>query len=112
MAIWRWSSRVSLPSLQITEDNGWLLFESHNVFGPGSGAAGDDGDLDQKFEVMERYFELLDSKMTKAFVPSQDIDKLFVVLRRRPHVLDGITSRRMNLAEARKRYAYAGAPFA
>jgi SAM-dependent methyltransferase len=96
---------------QITDDDGWLLFESHNVFGPGSGAPGDDGDLDRKFDVMERYFELLDSKMTKTFVPSQDIDKLFVVLRRRSQVLP-LVERRMNLIEARKRYSYVGAPFA
>lgn len=96
---------------QLTNDDGWLLFESHNVFGPGQGAPGDDGDLDSKFEVMERYFELVDSKMTKAFVPCQDIDKLFVVLRRRPQVL-GTVERRMDLARARQSYAYRGQPFA
>jgi SAM-dependent methyltransferase len=96
---------------QITADDGWLLFESHNVFGPGTGAPGDDGDLDAKFEVMERYFELVDSKMTKAFVPNQDIDKLFVALRRRPAVLASVT-RQMNLALARTRYEYRGTPFA
>lgn len=96
---------------QLVNDDGWLLFESHNVFGPGAGKPGDDGDLDAKFEVMERYFELVDSKMTRAFVPSQDIDKLFVVLRRRPAVLASV-QRQMNLAEARTRYDYRGAPFA
>ena len=96
---------------QITNEGGWLLFESHNVFGPGRGAAGDDGDLDSKFEVMERYFELVDSKMTKAFVPCHDIDKLFVVLRRRPEVLRTV-ERRMDLAGARQLYSYRGAPFA
>lgn len=95
----------------LSEDDGWLLFESHNVFGPGTGAAGDDGDLDRKFDILERYFELHDSKMTKAFVPSQDIDKLFVVLRRRPQVLSYV-QRRMSLHEARKRYTYQGEPFA
>jgi len=96
---------------QLTADDGWLLFESHNVFGPGAGAPGDDGDLDAKFEVMERYFELVDSKMTRAFVPTQDIDKLFVVLRRRPAVLATVT-RQMNLAQARLRYEFSGTPFA
>lgn len=86
------------------------MFESHNVFGAGTGAAGDDGDLDRKFDIMERYFELQDSKMTRAFVPSHDIDKLFVVLRRRPQVLASV-QRSMNLGEARKRYAYQGEPF-
>lgn len=94
----------------LTQDGGWLLFESHNVFGAGTGAAGDDGDLDRKFDIMERYFELQDSKMTRAFVPSHDIDKLFVVLRRRPQVLASV-QRSMNLGEARKRYAYQGEPF-
>lgn len=94
----------------LTCDDGLLLFESHNVFGPGAGAAGDDGDLDLKFDIMERYFELLDTKMTKAFVPSQDIDKLFVVLRRRPQVLASV-ARQMRLHEARTRYAYQSAPF-
>lgn len=96
---------------QLTSEDGWLLFESHNVFGPGAGAPGDDGDLDAKFEVMERYFELVDSKMTKAFVPTQDIDKLFVVLRRRPAVLATV-NRQMNLAVARQTYTYRGTPFA
>ena len=96
---------------QLTTEDGWLLFESHNVFGPGAGAPGDDGDLDAKFEVMERYFELEDSKKTKAFVPTQDIDKLFVVLRRRPAVLATV-NRQMNLAVARQTYTYRGTPFA
>lgn len=95
----------------LTQDDGWLLFESHNVFGAGTGAAGDDGDLDRKFDIMERYFELQDSKMTRAFVPSQDIDKLFVVLRRRPEMLPCV-QRCMNLPQARQRYSYQGEPFA
>ena len=95
----------------LTQEDGWLLFESHNVFGAGTGAAGDDGDLDRKFDILERYFELQDSKMTRAFVPSQDIDKLFVVLRRRPQVLSSV-QRRMSLHQARTRYAYQGEPFA
>lgn len=94
----------------LTNEDGWLFFESHNVFGPGAGTAGDDGDLDHKFDIMERYFELVDSKMTKAFVPSQDVDKLFVVLRRRSQVLPA-AQRRMNLHEARKHYSYQGQPF-
>jgi hypothetical protein len=81
------------------------------VFGAGTGAAGDDGDLDRKFDIMERYFELQDSKMTRAFVPSQDIDKLFVVLRRRPEVLPCV-QRCMSLPQARQRYSYQSEPFA
>lgn len=95
---------------QLTEEGGHLLFESHNVFAPGKGAPGDDGDLERKFEVMERYFELLDSKMTPAFVPHHDVDKLFVVLRRRPQVLERVTPQ-LRLAEARQRYSFVGRPF-
>lgn len=60
---------------------------------------------------MERYFELQETKMTWAFVLSQDIDKLFVVLRRRPEVLARV-ERRMNLLVVRQRYDYQGEPFA
>ncbi|WP_051304589.1 class I SAM-dependent methyltransferase [Chitinilyticum litopenaei] len=95
---------------QLTLEGGHVLFESHNVFGPGAGTAGDDGDLDRKFDVVERYFELLDSKMTRCFVPVHDVDKLFVVLRRRPQIL-AQTQRRMQLGEARQRYEFAGSPF-
>lgn len=64
---------------------GMLFFESHNVFGPGTGGAGDDGDLDAKFDVVERYFEVVAWRMTRTYVPFDDIDKLFVVLRKRPY---------------------------
>lgn len=94
----------------LTKDDGWLLFESHNVFGLGTGAAGDDGDLDHKFDIMERYFEFQDSKMTKKFVPSQDVDKLFVVLRRRSQVLTSV-QQQMNLHEVRECYTYQSMPF-
>lgn len=95
----------------VCAEDGWLLFESHNVFGPGSGAPGDDGDLDRKFDIIERYFELVDSRMTRRYVPERDLDKLFVVLRRRPQILPTV-ARRMQLAEARSRYHYQGQPFA
>jgi SAM-dependent methyltransferase len=83
--------------------NGWLFFESHNVFGPGNGGPGDDGDLDRKFDIVERYFELVDAEMHRAYVPASDIDKLFVKLRRRPaYQPDAI--RRLSLAEVCTRY--------
>ncbi|WP_320152359.1 class I SAM-dependent methyltransferase [uncultured Tolumonas sp.] len=63
--------------------DGYLFFESHNVFGPGSGNVGDDGDLNEKFDVVEKYFEVVDYYMTKKFIPLVDIDKLFVILKRR-----------------------------
>jgi predicted O-methyltransferase YrrM len=85
--------------------NGYLFFESHNVFAPGKGAAGDDGDLDAKFDIVERYFEVVKFKMTPCYVPAFDIDKLFVVLRRRA-TYRGDAVRTFNLSEARLRYAY------
>lgn len=82
---------------------GWLFFESHNVFGPGTGGPGDDGDLDLKFDIVERYFELIDTGMHRTFVPAHDIDKLFVKLRRRAsHAPDA--TRRFALDRARTHY--------
>lgn len=82
---------------------GWLFFESHNVFGPGIGGQGDDGDLDAKFEIVERYFEVVESHMHRAFVPAHDIDKLFVKLKRRDHYFPSAT-RRFSLESAKKSY--------
>lgn len=62
---------------------GTLMFESHDPFGPGRGAPGDDGDLDAKFDILERWFEPRCHRMTGPFVPTGDIAKLFVVLERR-----------------------------
>jgi hypothetical protein len=72
-----------LKCFHLLAPRGLLLFETHNVFGPGRGAPGDDGDLDAKLDLMARYFEVLDHRMIRAFVPLHDIDKLFIVLRRR-----------------------------
>ena len=62
---------------------GILFFESHNVFGPGHGGAGDDGDMDKKVKIMGGYFKIEKYKMVRTFVPCHDVDKLFMVLRRR-----------------------------
>ncbi|MEO8039878.1 MAG: class I SAM-dependent methyltransferase [Betaproteobacteria bacterium] len=86
---------------------GMLFLESHNVFGPGSGASGDDGDLDRKLAVAGRYFELMRYRMTHAFVPFHDVDKLFVVLKRRAQPV-ALADPPFVLAEARLRYDYAG----
>ena len=89
----------------LLKPGGMLFFESHNVFGPGAGGPGDDGDLEAKFDIAERYFAVLKHKMTHAYVPAFDIDKLFVVMRRReryePHAV-----RTLRLSDARQRYAY------
>ena len=88
---------------------GTLLFESHNVFAPGRGGPGDDGDLNAKFDVAERSFEVIRHKMTRRFVPGDlDVDKLFVVMRRRDQV-DESAVRTLDLATARRSYGYRAA---
>jgi SAM-dependent methyltransferase len=89
----------------LLKPGGFLFFESHNVFGPGAGGAGDDGDLDAKFDIAERYFRVLKYKMTPAYVPAFDIDKLFIVMRRRDHYQSDAV-RTLRLSEARNRYGY------
>ena len=89
----------------LLKPGGILLFESHNVFGPGAGGAGDDGDLDAKFDIAERYFAVLRHKMTQTYVPAFDIDKLFVVMRRRHHY-EADAVRTLRLSDARLRYGY------
>jgi SAM-dependent methyltransferase len=64
--------------------NGYFIFESHNVFGSGNGDAGDDSDLNEKFDIIEKYFTVLRDKMIEKFVPLNDVDKLVVILQRRP----------------------------
>ena len=87
------------------EPGGVLIFESHNVFGPGKGGAGDDGDLDAKFDIMERYFEVVRHKMVERFVQDADVDKLVVTLERRPRY-EASAKRTLRLAEARTSYQY------
>jgi len=90
---------------ELLKPGGLLFFESHNVFGPGAGSAGDDGDLDRKLALAGRYFETLRYRMTPAFVPFHDVDKLFVILRRRERPVTAATAP-FDLAEARQRYSY------
>ena len=79
------------------KDGGLLFFESHDI-------DGDDKDMDRKFKIAGKYFELVDYKMVSAFY-SADIDKLFAVFRK----LDKngqIEKFEFNLQEARKKYHY------
>jgi len=85
-------------------DDGILFFESHNVFGSGSGQAGDDGDLDAKFDVVERYFKVEAHRMVERFTPRDDIDKLFIVLRKRPYNRQAV--RQFSLAYAKQHYQF------
>ena len=90
----------------ILRPGGILLFESHNVFDKGVGEPGDDGDLNAKFDIAERSFEVVRHKMTRAFVPiGCDVDKLFVVMRRRDQV-DEAAVRTLELYAARESYEY------
>ncbi|MBB5516047.1 2-polyprenyl-3-methyl-5-hydroxy-6-metoxy-1,4-benzoquinol methylase [Rubricella aquisinus] len=61
---------------------GLLIFESHNINGPGRGLPGDDGDIEDKIAYMQTRFEVLDRYMVDCWVPALDIDKLFLVLRK------------------------------
>ncbi|MBL1320395.1 MAG: class I SAM-dependent methyltransferase [Methylophaga sp.] len=89
----------------LMKPGGILFFESHNVFGPGEGGPGDDGDLDIKFDIVEKYFEVVQHKMVKTFVPDLDVDKLFVILQRREDVQHNV-QRTFNLAKAKLHYDY------
>ncbi|MFT0531213.1 class I SAM-dependent methyltransferase [Castellaniella hirudinis] len=95
---------------KITKHDGYFLFETHNVFGPGTGKPGDDGDLDKKFDIVECYFEYIDSKMTQRFIPKYDIDKLFVILRKRDKIIIK-PQRKMDLNTAKKRFNFSENPF-
>lgn len=84
---------------------GYLFFESHNVFGPGKGGPGDDGDLDLKLDLAAPFFDIVKYRMVPAFVSHHDVDKLFVVMKRRPAV-DGAARRVLSRSDAIKRYHY------
>jgi len=86
-------------------DGGYFLFESHNVFGPGKGGPGDDGDLDAKFDIAERYFEVIKHRMVAAFFPDHDVDKLFVVMKKRDRI-DPNARRTLQRSDAIRRYQY------
>ena len=87
---------------RLLRDGGYLLFESHNVFGPGNGGAGDDGDMDAKVAIMNRHFDILRYRMVECYLPPLDIDKLFIVARKAnmPRQTD------FALTHARSRYHY------
>lgn len=83
---------------------GYLLFESHNVFAKGKGGVGDDGDMDAKVAIMNRYFDILKYRMVHCFLKHgvEDLDKLFIVARLSPDPAPCAFS----LVEARQKYAY------
>lgn len=76
---------------------GILLFESHNIWG-------DDKDIDLKFKIAAKYFQLKKHKMVRAFYPA-DIDKLFVVFERREKLKENADSS-FRIIEAQHKYSY------
>lgn len=63
---------------------GYLLFESHNVFAEGKGGVGDDGDMEAKVAIMNRWFTMERYRMVHCFLTHNvdDLDKLFIVARK------------------------------
>ncbi|AZE24265.1 hypothetical protein [Pseudomonas chlororaphis] len=83
---------------------GYLLFESHNVFGPGSGAVGDDGDMDEKIKIMNTYFAIERYRMVNCYMRHMidDVDKLFIVAR----LVENPPKTDFRLEQAIRRYHY------
>jgi SAM-dependent methyltransferase len=82
---------------------GYLFFESHNVWGPSQGGPGDDGDMDEKFAILNRYFEIDRWRMVKCYLPHFDVDKLFIIGR---NVASPSPATTFKLDEARTKYSY------
>lgn len=88
--------------VRMLKPGGRMLFESHDVFGPGRGGHGDDGDMEHKMSIMNRYFDIERHRMVRCYLKNVDIDKLFIVARQSlsPNKI------RFNLSEARKSYQW------
>ena len=65
----------------LLKPEGYLLFESHNVFASGKGGVGDDGDMELKISIMNKLFDIKRYRMVKCYLKHgvEDIDKLFIV---------------------------------
>lgn len=88
----------------LLKPGGILLFESHNVYAEGKGAVGDDGDMEEKVAIMNRYFTIERYRMVNCFLKHlvEDLDKLFIVARRS----DAPQPCSFSLPEAIRKYAY------
>jgi len=82
---------------EILGEDGILFFESHDI-------DGGDADLEEKFKIASKYFELVDHKMVRAFF-DVDIDKLFAIFRRK-NEKSGTALLDFSLDEARSKYHY------
>jgi len=93
-----------LKIVGLLKPGGYLLFESHNVYADGQGGVGDDGDMDVKMAIMNKYFDIERYRMVRCFLEHavEDLDKLFIVARRSeaPRPIN------FNLAEARMNYQW------
>ena len=81
----------------VMNNDGILFFESHDI-------KGDDNDLDLKFQIASKYFDLVEHKMVKAFYPA-DIDKLFAVFKKLDNPGE-IQKNKFNLNKAKMKYKY------
>ena len=97
-------AKYSEKIFNLLKPGGLLFFESHNVWGDGNLGPGDDSDLEKKFELASKYFEIVKYRMVPAFYPV-DIDKLFVVFKRRAEINESRKTD-FNLESARKTYHY------
>lgn len=90
--------------VHLLKPGGYLLFESHNVFATGSGMMGDDGDMDQKIQIMNKHFIIERYKMVRCYLKHgvEDLNKLFIVARQS----DSPTQTDFNLVQAREKYDY------
>ena len=81
----------------LLEPGGFLFFESHNIYG-------DDSDLEKKFLICSKYYELIKYKMIKAFY-RPDIDKLFAIFHKKEQITDAQKTV-FSLESAQYRYEY------
>lgn len=82
---------------RLLKPGGLMFFESH-------GLNTEDSDMDEKFDIMEKYFLTLRYKMLKA-PNGLDIDRLFAVFKRREDVLPSAKSG-FELSRALKKFDY------
>ena len=87
---------------ELLRSDGVMLFESHNVFGPGMGGVGDDGDMERKMEIITMHFRVVRYRMVRRFMKHGDIDKLFIVAQKS----DEPAPMAFDLNEARQNYEW------
>lgn len=82
----------------LMHQNGTLFLESHNI-------NGDDQDMYEKLCIANKYFDLIKYKMVTAQYPA-DIDKLFIILKRKNVVQQKKDEIQFDLEVAKKQYSY------